>query len=310
MEYIESIKSCQLYEMNRQRLIYEHNPYSIRNISLFHFLYYCLFKFKNFGRRIKEYNLIDRIDFSDYEQKACCQTTKIDIDYMPKIAVYTCILGNYDSLNEPLFKSDYCDFYAFTDFKIGSNSEWKRVDVELYRAEAGGVLDNSYMNRWIKMHPHLLFPNYDYSLYVDGNVVVVSDVIPLLIKLIQENNFISIHQHWSRAFLETEARAIKAKKNIDINLLDKQIREYQANGYHDEIPLLEATIILRKHTDIRCINVMANWWEEFNRFIPRDQISLPYVLWKNGIKKENITFMGNNKYLNPCFYIMSHIRNN
>ena len=55
--------------MNRQRLIYEHNPYSIRNISLFHFLYYCLFKFKNFGRRIKEYNLIDRIDFSDYEQE-------------------------------------------------------------------------------------------------------------------------------------------------------------------------------------------------------------------------------------------------
>ena len=305
MEYIEPIKSRQLYEMNRQRLIYEQNPYSIRNISLFHSLYYWLFQLKNFGRQIKDYNLIDRIDFSEYEQKACYKTTKIDVDYIPKVAVYTCILGGYDSLNEPLFKSEYCDFYAFTDFEIDSKSEWKRINPELYRSKAGG-LNNIYINRWIKMHPHLLFPNYDFSLYIDGNVVIVSDIIPLLIKMLQENNFISIHQHWSRKLLQTEARAIKAKKKIDMSLLNKQIREYKANGYKDEIPLLEATIILRKHTDIRCIEVMDNWWSEFNRFVPRDQISLPYVLWKNGIKKENITFMGNNKYLNPCFYIMPH----
>ena len=167
--------------------------------------------------------------------------------------------------------------------------------------------DFSYYNRWFKMHPHELFSQYEYSLYIDGSVLVVADVLPLVLKMIKEDNFLGIHTHSNRKYLQTEAKAIiKLKPYIDQERLKEQLKEYKENGYNDNLPLLEATIILRKHNDNKCIKVMEDWWKEFLRWIPRDQISFPYVLWKNDITIDDITILGRNEFLNPRFIINGH----
>ena len=45
-----------------------------------------------------------------------------------KIAVYTAIYGNYDSIPEPLYADPKCDYYIFTDQDIPDGSIWKKMD--------------------------------------------------------------------------------------------------------------------------------------------------------------------------------------
>jgi len=47
-------------------------------------------------------------------------------------------------------------------------------------------------------------------------------------------------------------------------------------------------IIFRKHNSDNIVKLMNDWWEELNTQTKRDQLSLAYVLWKNG---ENFNFM-------------------
>ncbi len=53
----------------------------------------------------------------------------------------------------------------------------------------------------------------------------------------------------------------------------------------------ENNILFRKHNSDNIIKLMNDWWEELNTQTKRDQLSLAYVLWKNG---ENFNFMDEN----------------
>jgi len=43
-----------------------------------------------------------------------------------RIAVYTAIYGNYDTIPEPLYADPMCDYYIFTDKDIPEGSIWKK----------------------------------------------------------------------------------------------------------------------------------------------------------------------------------------
>ena len=94
-----------------------------------------------------------------------------------KIVVYTALYGNYDRLWEPLFHPDNIDYAILTDQPVPENSSW-------HRCENGQLLppeirkDPVLCNRWCKMHPHLLFPEYACSIYVDANIRILSDMTP------------------------------------------------------------------------------------------------------------------------------------
>lgn len=82
--------------------------------------------------------------------------------------IYTCITGGYDNLIEHNCINLNCDYVCFTDNptllkerKIGT---WEIRPVKKITE------DNSLNNRWHKMHPHVLFPNYGDSIYIDGNI--------------------------------------------------------------------------------------------------------------------------------------------
>ena len=54
---------------------------------------------------------------------------------------------------------------------------------------------NNYANRFCKMHPFELFPGYDFAVYIDGNVEIVSDVTALY-KIAHESKLgIAMHSH-------------------------------------------------------------------------------------------------------------------
>ena len=88
--------------------------------------------------------------------------------------IYTAIIGGYDELIEPSFKPKGWDFICFSDRPLKSKT-WKVKDnLPLYE-------DNTRTARKHKLLAHRLFPNYDFSLWIDGNINVIGDVNELFL---------------------------------------------------------------------------------------------------------------------------------
>lgn len=223
--------------------------------------------------------------------------------YKKKIAVYTCVVGGYDKVSDPTIINENIDYFIFSDHNIQSRI-WNQISIPSKLLELG---NNTLINRYLKFHPQELFDGYDYVIYVDGNVQVSSDITPLL-KYTKNRLGVAFHSHGYRDSIYDEVEVlIKVVKRGDPDKLTKQIAGYRQEGFPDNYGLPEATIILTDLSNNMAITFFTQWWEEFLKSQSlRDQIALPYVLWKNGIATSEVTLLGNNLRNSSKFMVATH----
>lgn len=204
---------------------------------------------------------------------------------MNKKVIYTCIVGNYDDLLEPIVVSDGFDYVCFTD-QLFKSSVWKIRPIPSELNELSQVKKQ----RCIKINPHIFLDEYDFSMWVDGNIQIVGDVNDYVEKHIKsEDCTIFIPKHPQRNCIYEEAEAcIKLHKDTQENVY-RQINRYHEEGFPKNYGLTQSGIIFRYHNDDRCKKIMDEWWNEVKNGSHRDQLSLFYVLWKNSdIKLEEL----------------------
>lgn len=222
--------------------------------------------------------------------------------YQKKIAIYTCIVGGYDKLNEPTIINENIDYFVFTDHSISSET-WVEKSIPKKVLEFN---NNTLINRYLKFHPKELFPEYDYVGYVDGNVQVISDVTPLF-KYTQNRTGFAFHSHSLRNSIYDEIEVLKIFKRGVPTKLDQQVEKYRKEGFPQNYGLPEATIILSDLSNIHLVDLFEQWWQEFlDSESFRDQISLPYVLWKNNIRVKEVALLGNNLRYSSKFKVAIH----
>lgn len=222
-----------------------------------------------------------------------------------KIAVYTCITGKYDELLEPIYNDPKCDYFIFTD-----NEEFKTKKViKKNIPEDVKKINNAILeNRYIKMHPYELFDNkkYRYAIYIDGNIQPVTNISSFVNK-IDKNVGISMHSHSIRKCIYEEAEVLKLLKKGNINNIDKQMEKYRSNHYPVHNGLAEANVIVSDLKNDNAIKIFQEWWKEFLESASmRDQLSLPYVVWKCGYKMDQLISLGKNVYDNPKIVVRMH----
>ena len=69
--------------------------------------------------------------------------------------------------------------------------------------------------------------------------------------------------------------------------------------------LNETNILLRRHNVPQIIKLMDEWWSYIEKYTKRDQLSLSYVLWKNDISIDDISFK-NARFDNGNFQFLDH----
>lgn len=92
-----------------------------------------------------------------------------------QIAAYTCIVGNYDKLKEPISVSEDCDYYVISDEKPPVDSIFQYINID--DCIPHYIEDDVKKNRYCKINVHKLFPQYRYSIYFDGNVRLKNNII-------------------------------------------------------------------------------------------------------------------------------------
>lgn len=196
-----------------------------------------------------------------------------------KIVVYTSITGRYDDLKTPLYIDNETEYVCFTNNRQIKSSIW---NVE-YISDT--MLDNMYLAKKIKMFPDLFFRDYETSVWVDGKLLIKKDLRTYIEKY-EKTQPVLCFPHFERnCIYEEMAECIRVRKG-NRNQLLKQITAYFQEGYPANYGLYEMGCIVRKHHDEFVKEMMQQWWEQVKKYSYRDQISFPYVCWKNDFKPD------------------------
>lgn len=221
-----------------------------------------------------------------------------------KIAIYTCITGGYDNLLEPFYIDEKCDYFIFTDQNIKSDV----YEVLNIPENINKMNNNVLINRYIKFHPHELFEKeYDYSIYIDGNIQQISN-LSAFVNNINNDIGISMHKHSIRNCIYEESKILKIYKKGNPEFIEKQVEKYKQEGFPTQYGMAEANVIVTDLKSDISKRIFEDWWKEFLASKSmRDQLSLPYILWRNNIEMNTLTTLGDNVYKNPKIRKINHV---
>lgn len=295
-----------LLELNSEIIgILESKEYNLGRRLLKYFDIFRKFEVMELIKRIQHEKMVKRS--SKFNDRIGSKNFYEEGEALPeseRVALYTCITGKYDTVKEPVYISDNVDCFLYTDsYYNDSSAVWNKRSVP----QVDTIESKNALNRYCKMHPFELFPDYDYAIYIDGNVLITSDVTYLCSIAKKATAGIAMHLHPARSCAYNEALACIELKRGKKELIEKQIISYKNEGFPENFGMREATIIVVDLKNEIAKRIFSLWWDDFClRKSERDQISFPYAVWKAGVTMDCIGILGNNKKYNPYFRITTH----
>lgn len=210
--------------------------------------------------------------------------------------VYTCICGFYDVISRQNYQHEEYDYICFTDnkdyLKLKYMYGWRFLPLVVDR------FNNNLNNRWHKLHPHLLFPDYEICIYIDANVNILS---PYLFEVFEKSGKDFMFQrHESCSCIYEEGARVKQLQKDSVENVDKMLELLRKEKMPKNYGLTENNIICSRNTPLSR-KMFDEWWPFLENYCCRDQMSLAYVLWKSGIKVEDIA-LPNFRHKNPDVY--------
>ncbi|MCR5351942.1 MAG: DUF616 domain-containing protein [Bacteroidales bacterium] len=222
-----------------------------------------------------------------------------------KIAIYTCIIGGYDTLQQPAVTDDGFDFICF----VGPGEKTaEHIGVWEIRELAQWPADTPQMaSRWPKMHPHLLLPEYACSVWIDGNIALLDDT---LFRVAREKSDAGVKYggvtHPDRDCTYEEARKCFDMKYLTAFGLVRVWAFLWLHGLPRHAGLNENNLIFRRHGDPQVVALDELWWKCLRRVARRDQLSLMWCLRRCGVPRDFLLPPGQNTRNHPGFRYLLH----
>lgn len=219
---------------------------------------------------------------------------------MGKLVIYTCVTGGYDELPEPSVLCVEADYVCFSPDPVNSSVwTWRQLQ---------HVCETNVLTaRWHKLHPEVLFPDYDYSLWLDGNVTVASpEFHDTVLDMISRGVKYAGIAHPLRDDVFDEAYAVLSARKEKLFRLLRVCRYLKAQGMPRHAGLQETNVLLRRHCDEDVMRSDAMWWEMMTRFTHRDQLCQSWALLQAGIRPELLIPSGSSARNHPAFRYVVH----
>jgi len=216
-----------------------------------------------------------------------------------KKAIYTTITEDYDFPKLPRFINDDWDYICFTNNLQLNSDFWKIVPME------ESELDSVKKSMCYKILPHKYMNGYDCSLWINSDFVVLNDVNEIIVNYSQGGAVLCFNEYTKDCIYDEMLSFISMKKS-DSNILIKQIKKYIESGYPRHNGLADTCILYREHNDPRVIQVMEDWWYEYEvqNYSILDKYSFNYACWKNSFKYDTyISYFDKSEYFSKVSYI-------
>ena len=190
-----------------------------------------------------------------------------------QFVIYTVQTGGYDTIQQPLVVDERFDYILFTD-------EIKSPHIGIWQVHAIPYVneDKTRLSRYPKMHPNKLFPEYKASLYIDANIQITgSRIYDRVVECYEQGVDWAGIKHPYRDCIYDEAYVVYGL-DTERNIFRWCHRLRQEN-YPRHRGMFENNVIFRIHNE-KTKRVNAMWWNLYEEYTRRDQLTLMYVLWK------------------------------
>lgn len=238
---------------------------------------------------------------------------------MASKVIYTVLTGGYDRLEQPLFTDPAYDYVCFTD-RAGQDGVWQLREIPF---EGSPVM----RARWAKMHPHILLPEYSFSIFMDANLCIAG---PQLYSVTEKPHFgpflhvftsgkdsnlsfsaiferFQLLEHPERDCVWEELKYCYLKDKVSTRTAIEWYRFLKAMGMPRHTGLAETNVLAREHNVPEVIALDNLWWE----FLmcsggSRDQLCLTPALYKLGLQPSLLLGPGLNARNVPFIKYVNH----
>jgi hypothetical protein len=137
--------------------------------------------------------------------------------------------------------------------------------------------------RWHKIMEHVLFAEADATLWHDGSHHLLVNPWVVVDQGLSDQTFFATFRHPDRNCIYEEAEVCIARGKDSPERIWCQVERYKSRGYPSGSGLYETACVVRR----RCEEVSRLnecWLQELHWGSCRDQVSLPYAIWKVGFQ--------------------------
>jgi len=195
-----------------------------------------------------------------------------------RVALVTAVIGPFDSLLLPESLEQDVDYFCFSDSIDDGYGVFRILPPPYVDA------DPRRTARYIKTNLPKLFPDYDFVVWADANVLIRSSALAFVAASNAADCGVGAIPHPVRETYFEEAQEVKALALDDESVIDAQIDRYRSLPELAEEQLIETNFMV---LDVRRPEVhqfCRLWWNEINSYSKRDQLSINYALLKAGVQ--------------------------
>lgn len=204
---------------------------------------------------------------------------------MAKYVIFTCITGGFDSLLQPLVTDPDFDFVCFLPEEEVRSERIGEWHIRPLRAMP---LSNRLLAKYVKMHERFLLSEYEYSLWIDGNIrVATAEVFGIFREKVARGILFSGINHPLRDDVYEEALKVYSNGLDSYGKVMDTVSFLSRERYPRHSGLYETNVVFRKHSDPAVASFDELWWEMVNRYSSRDQLSHGYCLRKAGLRDDH-----------------------
>lgn len=192
-----------------------------------------------------------------------------------KIAVVTAIFGDHDSLMpvDTAWKSA-ADFFVFSEKKFEALSGWQQVHSPYHH------VDPRRKARFIKLNLPVFFQNFEWVVWVDGNVLICKDPQALIAGISDAPFDFATFRHSCRSSIIAEAAACARLGKENAIELAEQLARIDFPSREPRDKLYETMAMVLRPSSEAVQTMFTNWWGLLLKGSKRDQLSLPLAMAK------------------------------
>lgn len=215
---------------------------------------------------------------------------------MKRLAVYTAIFNRRDNFKEP--PQGNFDYIVFTD-DLHIPPKTRAVVKWIAKPVPGNPVKSA---RKIKALSHVFLPEYEYTVWMDGSLIMKKDIAPYFERSLQ-NVDIGVHANPFRKCIFEEAEAVLTYQFEKQEIVQRVVNRYRQEGFPENHGLAATGVLFRKNRSSDVVRFNQAWWNEIAAHSQRDQLSFNYVMWKLGIQH---AVLEGNLYDNEHFRYVGH----
>lgn len=194
-----------------------------------------------------------------------------------KNALITCIVGGYDWLKDPVVVTAGWDYLCFSDRGLGSAIWQARPLPEL---PVGPDDPKRYSSLFKILHHRFIDAEYDTCITIDGSMTVNACLDRFLGEFRPGEADLVLARHPDRKCVFDEAEAVIGFHLDDPAVVRAQMRRYAAGGMPAAAGLFGTRVMAKKNRSAPLRALCEDWGDEVQHGSRRDQLALPYVLWR------------------------------